>query len=798
MANTPQLQLLETKDFNRHLKHLCRRGGIADAVYKEVVRALIDWNRGADPNLPRTHHGESRVPHVVKYDLKAYYRLVVYEHAGKRIPLMVGDHAEVDRWLDNNRGKDFTVNTRSNHIQYIPAGEDPETTAAATSQVNVPPTATGPVLVKLPQDLRDALGLPETTAKTLETFVTFENVEEEGVWHLIQSLMFPTEEHRQVVIQAIALLAAGNDEQARQRIELFNGNARTASQSPEAFAEAIDSGQNSDEFLDLSRLSDDEIERLVGAKGLTDWMLYLHPDQKKYLEREYAGPARVIGVSGSGKTSLLVHRANHLAKKYAEERILVLSLNAALCQLIQAMLGALCSTKVRRRIDVMTVYEYCYQAVKQLDPGRLIERRDPRSGEDLKACWEDFMKKPHARKTAGPVLDALDCRPDFIDSRTYSRNYVLEELIWIRGGFGREERDRYLTCERHGRGVAMPAYNPATSKKPQRETGGAMPWDARPRLLKLLADYEEWMAVGGLADHDGVSLEAYSLRGRIKERPDLRARCALVDEVQDCSTVELAVIAEIPTALQDGLYLTGDPVQKVFPKPHDLTQAGISIVGRAAILRKNYRNTQEILEAAFLIIREFYSMSPVPINEVLEPEYAFRHGSRPVLYECSSRSEQVRLVMWYLSLLPAEEHDSTCIASPTEMALQEVKKACQAKGLAVFRISGEAARTGVIGRGIKLSLLPELKGYEFRQVYLLDLMDMQLLPKGMPWEERWRVAFQLYVAMTRARDDLVMSFVLNRSILLRPLWDSVKEARAAELLGAPHEQPAISDVGNCN
>src|SRR5262249_53766378 len=179
-----------------------------------------------------------------------------------------------------------------------------------------------------------------------------------------------------------------------------------------------------------------------------------------------------------------------------------------------------------------------------------------------------------------------------------------------------------------------------------------------------------------------------------------------------------------------------------------------------------------------------HGIAPITKEDVLEPEYAFRNGSRPYLYECVSRQEQIELVLWFLSLLSPDEFDATCIGSPTEPALREIEEACAMKSWPTFRITGETSRAGVIGRGIKLSLLPELKGYEFQQVYLVDLMDSQLLPKGIPWEERWRVAFQLYVAMTRARDELVMSFVQNRSTLLKPLWesDSVAECNVSELL----------------
>jgi excinuclease UvrABC ATPase subunit len=45
----------------------------------------------------------------------------------------------------------------------------------------------------------------------------------------------------------------------------------------------------------------------------------------------------VTGVSGSGKTCVLIHRAIRLAHKYPDEPILVLTLNAALAALIESL-----------------------------------------------------------------------------------------------------------------------------------------------------------------------------------------------------------------------------------------------------------------------------------------------------------------------------------------------------------------------------------------------------------------------------------------------------------------------------
>ncbi|MGH3853509.1 MAG: UvrD-helicase domain-containing protein [Pseudonocardiaceae bacterium] len=43
------------------------------------------------------------------------------------------------------------------------------------------------------------------------------------------------------------------------------------------------------------------------------WQVYLHPTQRKLVERDYSGPTRVGGGPGTGKTIVALHRVAHLA-----------------------------------------------------------------------------------------------------------------------------------------------------------------------------------------------------------------------------------------------------------------------------------------------------------------------------------------------------------------------------------------------------------------------------------------------------------------------------------------------------
>jgi Mrp family chromosome partitioning ATPase len=53
------------------------------------------------------------------------------------------------------------------------------------------------------------------------------------------------------------------------------------------------------------------------------WTVFLHPEQREFVERDYNGPARVSGSAGTGKTIVALHRAAHLARTNPDARVLL-------------------------------------------------------------------------------------------------------------------------------------------------------------------------------------------------------------------------------------------------------------------------------------------------------------------------------------------------------------------------------------------------------------------------------------------------------------------------------------------
>jgi hypothetical protein len=87
------------------------------------------------------------------------------------------------------------------------------------------------------------------------------------------------------------------------------------------------------------------------------WTVFLHPEQRQLVERDYAGPARVAGSAGTGKTIVALHRAAYLARTHPDARVLLTTFSDSLANALQNKLKRLLGNEPRlaERIDVYSL-----------------------------------------------------------------------------------------------------------------------------------------------------------------------------------------------------------------------------------------------------------------------------------------------------------------------------------------------------------------------------------------------------------------------------------------------------------
>jgi len=83
------------------------------------------------------------------------------------------------------------------------------------------------------------------------------------------------------------------------------------------------------------------------------WTVFLHPEQRQWVERDYTGSARVSGSAGTGKTIVALHRAAHLARTHPEARVLLTTFSDTLANALHTKLKRLVGSEPRlaERID---------------------------------------------------------------------------------------------------------------------------------------------------------------------------------------------------------------------------------------------------------------------------------------------------------------------------------------------------------------------------------------------------------------------------------------------------------------
>ena len=97
----------------------------------------------------------------------------------------------------------------------------------------------------------------------------------------------------------------------------------------------------------------EELESALDAPW-EQWTIFLHPDQRELVSKQFSGPARVSGSAGTGKTVVALHRAVFLAKKYPNARILLTTFSQPLANALLRKLKLLISHEPRlgERLEV--------------------------------------------------------------------------------------------------------------------------------------------------------------------------------------------------------------------------------------------------------------------------------------------------------------------------------------------------------------------------------------------------------------------------------------------------------------
>ena len=451
------------------------------------------------------------------------------------------------------------------------------------------------------------------------------------------------------------------------------------------------------------------------------WTVFLHPEQRQWVERDYTGPARVSGSAGTGKTIVALHRAVYLARSNPDARVLLTTFSDTLASALHTKLKRLVGSEPRlaERIDVVSL-----TAIGQ----RLYK---PQHGPAALASREVVRRMLERASTA-------------VGGHKFSLHFLVTEWEHIVDAWQLASWDDYRDVTRLGRKTRLP--------EPQRAV-----------LWSIFEQVRGELAAQKLVTHAGLFTRLAAALADSKHPP---FDFAVVDEAQDLSVAHLRFLAALGAKRPDALFFAGDLGQRIFQQPFSWKALGVDIRGRSRTLRINYRTSHQIRQQADRLLGA-QAVDVDGNSETRSDTVSVFNGPPPAIRVFKTETDEGKAVSAWLverfsaGVLPQEFG----VFVRSEAQLERAQAAVTASGLP-FKVLDDHVETA--SGHVSIITMHLAKGLEFRAVVVMACDD-----EVIPLQERIETVGDdadlqevydterhlLYVACTRARDQLLVTAI---------------------------------------
>lgn len=557
------------------------------------------------------------------------------------------------------------------------------------------------------------LGVPDTLLSLVRSITT-----EEGFYKTKGTLPVDAYEHLEWLVNGCTMADVLMEYGPRM---MSDGVAPTA--IPATMAEALETGAVNKSFHVIE--SDEELRRIFDAP-LEKWRVFLHPTQRKLVERTFNGPARVLGGAGTGKTVVAMHRARRLAAQLDEpgDCVLFTTFNSNLAKDIETNLKSLCSESEMAHIQVINLDKWAMRFLQ--DHGRPFTIEYGEGA--LVGMWSEAFRR------AG-VDDAFDAQ--FVKTEW-------ERVILPNEAFTYE---KYVHTRRPGMGKRLLR-------------------DERKNLWAVVEQYRALVEERGARDIDyaycGVRDLVLSLTGFVPYRH------VVVDEAQDFSPSAFRLLRALAGSQRpDDLFVVGDAHQRIYGRRVTLSSCGVDIRGRGSKLRINYRTTEETRRSAEALLAGADYDDLDGGADPLDGTQSLTHGEAPAFGMFEDENEEASWIFGRIDELVSAgvAQKDICVVFRLTSLVERFMEQCAATGHTSVRLASDQPDDRSMD-GLRLATMHRVKGLEFEYVFVAGLNEGVLPPSRVLEQARARGTEKdlcqserslLYVAMTRAKRRVFLS-----------------------------------------
>lgn len=468
----------------------------------------------------------------------------------------------------------------------------------------------------------------------------------------------------------------------------------------------------------------ENIEELERALDLPweQWAVFLHPSQRALVTRSFSGPARVAGSAGTGKTVVAVHRAARLAARDDRTRVLLTTFSEPLAAALERKVKVLAGD-AGAVVPRITVAPFIGIA---RDLYQLVHGRNPQiAGEDL---VHSLLTKAAAAEAGPPI----------------NERFLLSEWTHVVDAWQIKTAEAYADVPRLGRKNRM--------GKKQRD-----------RLWPVFARALHDLNTRGFVTEAGVFQAMADHYSGKAEKPFDHI---VVDEAQDLGVPELRFLVAIAPAGADALFFAGDLGQRIFQQPFSWKALGVSVTGRSATLKVNYRTSHQIRETADRLLPS--AVSDVDgSNEERKGTVSVFNGPVPLVVTATDAAAEQAAVAKFIEQALADG------ILPEEIGVFVRTREVMARAREAVKAAGRDASEITLHREggastVRIGIMHLAKGLEFKAVAVMacddDVLPLKARLEAVADETELDDVFDterqlFYVACTRARDRLMVSGV---------------------------------------
>ncbi len=484
--------------------------------------------------------------------------------------------------------------------------------------------------------------------------------------------------------------------------------------SDEDFAAALQSDFSKKSFVIVD--GEEELKRIM-AEPLEKWRIFLHPTQRRIVNRDYSGPARVLGGAGTGKTVVAMHRAKRLAGELDQgKKVLFTTFTRNLADDIKDNLRKIASVDQMRQIEVVNLDSLVSSFLRE-------------QGYEYKVCFSDELDKvwDDAIAAAGGTLD-------------YTKNFYIDEWVKVVQAQEAYSKEKYIKASRIGRGLRLD----------------------RIKRTKVWGVFDEYMRICDERKLRDSEYAMYECRIILeKQYTSGRYENIIVDEGQDLSPSAYRLIRSLAgEPHKNDIFIVGDAHQRIYRNKAILSKCGINVRGRARKLRINYRTTEEIRKYAFGLLK---GISFDDLDEAYDDGdncQSLTHGEVPQIKRFNTPEEELEFLVNEIRTLEAAgvPQKDICIVARTHKMIDAYKDGLRANGIVSFEITTNKVDDRSRNE-VRIATMHRVKGLEFNYIFAAGVNN-KALPNAVRSDFSDDVSLEefkteekclLYVALTRAR-----------------------------------------------